>query len=211
MPTLSHLYDENRIAEVKTHLGYLLKYFLMLAIPSVFGLSVLAQPLLHSLTTLEFVATGSLVVPFIAVSYLLQGVNVIFLQVYILAKETRIIGILWGGAALLNVVLNIIFVPIFGVLAAAVTTLISYALVTVVVVSVSTRHLEFHIDWAFIAKSVVASVLMSLVVWRLSPVGIVNIFMVAGLGAVVYFIVLFLGRGFSVNEVKFFQQFIQGR
>ncbi|MBA7699626.1 hypothetical protein ES703_108325 [subsurface metagenome] len=156
-------------------------------------------------------ATGSLVVPFIAVSYLLQGVNVIFLQVYILAKETRIIGILWGGAALLNVVLNIIFVPIFGVLAAAVTTLISYALVTVVVVSVSTRHLEFHIDWAFIAKSVVASVLMSLVVWRLSPVGIVNIFMVAGLGAVVYFIVLFLGRGFSVNEVKFFQQFIQGR
>ena len=55
VPTLSKLYDDNKIEEVKTHLRYSLKYFLMFAIPVTFGVSVLARQILTILATSEFV------------------------------------------------------------------------------------------------------------------------------------------------------------
>jgi len=64
-PTISKLYEEKSIEEVRNYLKYSLKYFLIFAIPSAFGLSVLAKPLLRILTTPEFVS-GSIVVPFVA-------------------------------------------------------------------------------------------------------------------------------------------------
>lgn len=208
-PTLFRLYDENRMTEVKTHLTYSLKYFLMLAIPSAFGLSVLAKSLLHSLTTSEFVPTGSLVVSLIATSCLLFGVCVIFSMVFGLIKKTRILGILWGGAALLNLGLNIIFVPRFGVLAAAGTTLVCYTLVAGITMFLSTKNLKFSVGWAFILKSIVASLIMSSIVWKLNPTGMVNILWVTGVGTVIYFVILFLAKGFNLNEIRFFRQLFQ--
>ena len=181
----------------------------MLAIPSTFGLSLLAKPLLQSLTTLEFVPTGSLVVPVIAVSYLLFGVYTVFSQVFTLVKKTRIIGILWGGVALLNLALNIIFVPKFGVLAAAVTTLVCYIIVAGMTIFLSTRHLKFSVGLVFIFKSIAASLVMALIVWRLSPTGMVNILWVTAVGTAVYFVILFLMKGFSLNEIRFFRQLIR--
>jgi O-antigen/teichoic acid export membrane protein len=206
LPTLSQLYDENKINEVKTHLTYSLKYFLMLAIPSVFGLSVLARPLLLILTTPEFAPVGSLVVPLIATSFLLLGVYVIFSQIFVLIKKTRIIGIMWVGAALLNLALNITFVPRFGALAAAVTTLVCYSIVAGITIFISSKHLRFNTEKAFILKSVIASVIMSLTIWILNPLGIWKVLLVIGLGVVIYFVVLFLERGFSLNEIRFFRQ-----
>ncbi len=209
LPTLPKLYEDNRMTEVKTHLTYSLKYFLMLAIPSVFGLSVLARPLLHSLTTLEFVPIGSLIVPLVATSYLLFGVYVIFSQIFVLIKKTRIIGIMWVGAALLNLALNITFVPRFGVLAAAVTTLVCYSIVAGITVFVSTRHLKFDTEKAFILKSVIASVIMSLIIWILNPLGLWNVLLAIGLGVVIYLVVLFLEKGFRSNETRFFRQLLR--
>lgn len=209
LPTLSRLYDKDRITEVKIHLTYSLKYFLMLAIPSVCGLSVLAKPLIHSLTTLEFVPTGSLVVPFVAASYLLFGIYVVYSQVFTLVKKTRIIGILWGGAALLNLTLNIIFVPRFGILAAAGTTLVCYILVAGITIFISVKHIKFSLAWAFILKSIVASAAMSLIIWKLNPIGMINILWVTGVGTVIYFVILFLEKGFGRNEIRFFRQLFQ--
>ena len=64
-PTLSKLWDEKKISEFRVHLRYSLKYYLMLTIPAVFGLSVLAKELLSILSTPEFVS-GAVLIPFIA-------------------------------------------------------------------------------------------------------------------------------------------------
>lgn len=205
LPTLSRLYDENRIEEVKTHLSYSLKYFLILAIPSVFGLTVLARPLLKVLSTPEFVPEGSLVLPLIALSYLLMGTYINFSQVHLLTKRTKILGILWGGAALLNLILNVILVPLFGVTAAAAATLFCYTLVTVVTIRTATQYLKFSIIPAFILKSLIASAAMSAVIWLINPNGVVNVALVIGLGGMIYFAVLLLERGFSWDEIRFFR------
>jgi O-antigen/teichoic acid export membrane protein len=205
-PTLAKLYDENLMNEVRTHLTYSLKYFLMLAIPAVCGISILAKPLLQILSTPEFIPTGALVVPIIALSLLLVGVYVIFSQVFVLIKRTGIIGISWATAALLNLGLNIAFVPRFGVIAAAFATLTSYSLVTAIIVFFSTRHLRFDIKVSFILKSLAASGVMSLIVWKLDPAGIINVIWVIVLGILLYFGSLLLMKGLSLNEIRFFRE-----
>jgi len=203
VPTLSRLYDDKKIEEVKTHLRYSLKYFLMFAIPVAFGVSVLAKQILTILATSEFVYTGSLVIPFVALSTVLSGIYSIIGIILILVKKTKIYGLTWGMAALTNLSLNIVFVPYIGILGAAIATLITFAIATVITVRVSFKYLKFDFDWSFILKSIVASVIMSLIVWQLNPIGTLNILVSIGVSAVVYFIMLVLLKGITKEEVGF--------
>jgi len=205
-PSLSKLYDESKMTEVKTHLAYSLKYFLMLAIPSAFGLSLLAKPILSTLTTSEFISSGSLVIPFVAVSMVLFGVYTVFSQILVLIKKTRIFGILWGSSAIANLILNVIFVPVIGILGAAISTLIAFAVTTAFTVHFSFKYFKFNIDFWFILKSIFASIVMSLVIIKWSPVGISNILIEIGVCAVVYTAVLLLLKGIRKEEIAFFKE-----
>ena len=211
LPTLSKLYDEGNLGAVKTHLTYSVKYLLMIAIPAAFGLSVLAKSLLRILSTPEFVHTGAMVVPFVAVSGLLWGVYVIHSQYFTLVKRTTPMAIMWGTAAALNLGLNIVVVPIIGVLGAAITTLFAYAGVAVATIVMSRQHLKFDVDLVFILKSIFASMAMSLVVWQLNPEGIANVIWVIILAVLIYFVILVLVKGFSKSEIKFFKQLVTRR
>jgi O-antigen/teichoic acid export membrane protein len=125
-PVLSKYYDENNMNEVKTVLRYSLKYFLLLAIPATFGLSLLSKPILTILSTPEIASQGYLVTPFIAVSALLFGAYAVISHIIALEKKTKITGAIWVMAAVLNLGLNIIIVPYMGILGAAITTLIAF-------------------------------------------------------------------------------------
>ena len=155
-PVLSKMYDEKKYEDVKIYLRYSLKYFLMLAIPSAFGLSLLSKPILMILSTPEIASQGYLITPFVAVSALLYGAYVIFTQIINLVKKTKITGAIWMIAAVLNLGLNIVVVPYIGILGAAITTLIAFALAFGLTAYYSFEYFKFDIDIGFILKSIFA-------------------------------------------------------
>ncbi len=124
-PELSRLFDEGKIDEIKTYLSYSLKYFLLITIPAVFGLSALSKPILEILTTQEFIY-GSIVIPFIAVSGLLAGIFQIVINITHLVKKTKFNLYIHSFAALLNIIFNFFLIPSIGIIGAAIATLISY-------------------------------------------------------------------------------------
>jgi len=67
-PTVFNLYDKGKIAETKNYLSLSWKYLLMLSIPSVFGLFILAKPLLITMTTSIFVSEGIFIIPLVSLS-----------------------------------------------------------------------------------------------------------------------------------------------
>jgi O-antigen/teichoic acid export membrane protein len=206
-PTVFKSYDEGKIGEVKTYLSYSLKYFLMFSIPSVFGLSILAKPLLVTLTTSEFVSSGIFIVPLVALSMIFEGVRAIYGEVLMLFKRTKIFGIASIIAGLINLVLNIALIPYFGIVAAAITTLISYCILGFIMYYVSRKYMKFELNLSFIIKSVLASAVMIFIIEMLNPIGAVRILLAVGIGAIVYFCVLFLLKGFKKDEIRFFFQF----
>ncbi|MCD6440783.1 MAG: oligosaccharide flippase family protein, partial [Candidatus Marinimicrobia bacterium] len=100
LPVLSKFYDENRINEVKAYTRYCLKYFLIISIPSVFGVSFLSKQILTILSTPEIASQGCRIVPLVAVSSLIFGVGAT-IPIIFLKKKTIVSGIIWIIASLL--------------------------------------------------------------------------------------------------------------
>lgn len=207
-PTIFKLYDEGKNEKVKLYLSYSWKYLMMLLIPSAFGLSILAGPLLGSLTTPEFVSAGKFIVPVVALSMIFYGVHGISGYVLRLVKRTQIFAITLGAAAAVNLGLNVIFVPRWGIMGAAVTTLISYIMVAVVIYYQSHKYMKFNINLNFIIKSILSSAIMTLAIWAFNPIGTVNILLSVVIGVIIYFGMLFLLRGFNKEELKIISQIV---
>lgn len=203
---LSKFFDENKIDEVKTYLKYSLKYFLIIGIPSVFGLSILSKQLLTIFSTPEIAQQSYYIVPFVALSILLFGIYAVVAQILFLKKKTKITGLILMGTAFLNFGLNFIFIPKFGILGAAITTLLAYSLSLVLTWHYSFKELQFEIDWKFIIKSIFASALMTSFILLFAPVGLLKTSIAIILGALLYGILIFLFKGFNIKEIAFFSK-----
>jgi len=205
-PALSKLYDESNVNELATHLRYSLKYFLLLAIPFVFGAAALAKPLLTLFSTSEIASQGYGVLPLLAASILLYGASVVIGTALPLAKKTAISALIMVLAAVVNLGLNLILVPHFGIMGSAVGILAAQAFALGLATYYSFKEFSFPIDWLFIMKSLVASGVMALAVWLLSPEGIWGTILTVIAGVAVYGAALLFLKGIDKEEVLFFRR-----
>ena len=91
---------------------------------------------------------------------------------------------------------------------AAINTVIAYGIVMILVVCFSFREFRYKIDWNFIIKSIVASVVMALVIARINPANSLSILATVIIGAVLYCIILIVLQGFKKDEYSFFKRLI---
>jgi O-antigen/teichoic acid export membrane protein len=206
-PTVSKSHDEGKTAEVQSYLGYSLKYVAMIAIPAAVGLSLLGRQLLLIFTTEEFASNGYLVICLVAPSQVLVMIYAVTgWQMLMLAKKTSILAATWGVAAVVNLSLNLVLVPHFGILAAAGTTLLSYALGTGITLWFAFRDLSFPVNWISILRSLTASAVMAGVILLMDPAKTWEVAFTIVLGAAVYILALLLLRGLTRDEIRFFSR-----
>jgi O-antigen/teichoic acid export membrane protein len=208
---LPKFFDENNINEVKNYLSHSLKYYLLIMIPSVVGISILSRQLLVILSTENIAEKAYFVVPFVAVSTLLYGITTLISQILLLVKKTKLIAIIWVIAAFLNLVLNIIFIPKFGIISAAIITFMSYLCALSLMWYFAFKEFKFAIDWSFITKSFIASVLMGLTIKWINPSGLSSVVLSIILAIFVYGGLIFLFKGVGKKEVNFILSFIKSK
>jgi O-antigen/teichoic acid export membrane protein len=210
LPEISKLFDENKIDKVRTYLSHSLRYFLLITIPAVFGISALAKPLLGVFTTQDFLS-GWFVIPIIAFSGLLAGIFQIFVNIMFLVKETKSITYINIVAAASNVLLNLLLIPSIGIGGAALSTLISYFLMIVFCIHVSMKHFVFDFYFYDIVKSIFSSLAMYLFVSHFIISNVYELFGVAGMGVFVYIFLMFIIGGFSKREISLVKKFTPPR
>jgi O-antigen/teichoic acid export membrane protein len=201
-PTVYNLYDNGKIDKARMYLSYSWKYLLMLSIPSAFGLSILSRPLLLTMTTSKFVPDGVYIIPLVVLSIVFWGMEQIFMVSLLIFKRRKIFLIAFICGALTNFILNIIFVPQYGILAAAVTTLIAYIMITVMIGYSSRRCFTFNLDFPFIAKCILASTGMVLGIWIFNPVDIFGMIISVIIGIFIYFCLLLIQKSFGKGELQ---------
>jgi O-antigen/teichoic acid export membrane protein len=202
LPTIFNLYENNKIEELKMHLKYSLKLYLMFAIPSLFGLTILSKSLLISLTTSEFIS-AYLIIPIVAFGTIFYVCGGTISNVLAALKKTKVMMWVNVAGASINLILNIILIPIIGIIGAGISTLITFLFVAVVLGILSFRAIPFEIDFKFISKCIIASIPMAFIVWKLNPYGAVNILTSVGIASIIYFGILILLRGFTREEYLF--------
>ncbi|AKB52853.1 Membrane protein involved in the export of O-antigen, teichoic acid lipoteichoic acids [Methanosarcina barkeri str. Wiesmoor] len=207
LPELSKLFDENKMDEVRICMSHSLRYFLLFSIPAVFGLSALAKPLLGILTTDDFLS-GWLVIPIIAFSGLLAGIFQIFVNTMLLIKQTKTATYINIVAAVSNVLINLLLIPSIGIVGASLSTLFSYFLMAVLCMHISLKHFKLDFYLHDIAKSVLSSIVMYLFVSYFAILSIVELFEIAGMGVLIYLVMMFLVGGFTDHELSLIRRYL---
>ncbi len=205
---LPKFFDENNIDEVKNYLSHSLKYFLLIMTPAVFGVSILSRQLLTIFSTEEIASNAYFITPFIAASMFVYGISCFLCEILFLAKKTKLMAIIWASVAFLSLGLNIILIPKFGIIAAAITTFLSYFCALILTWYFAFKEIQFKIDWKFMVKSITASTLMILFIKWFNPWGLFNVILSIVLGALIYGVLIFLLKGVGKKEINFLKELI---
>ena len=202
LPTVTDAWENSRLEETRDYIERTIKYALLLTIPAAFGLASLGKPLIEVVSSAEFAPAAALI-PFIAAGFVPLGISAIAQMVFNLIKKTGLITLLYTGAGAINLLLNLILVPRISVLGSAIATCATYCALAIATQLVASKYLKIRVPWLFAAKSVVASAVMSLLIWWVGPRSLLQLAGAAILGAAVYFATLFLLKGFSRGEIRF--------
>jgi len=206
-PILMHIFEHDGISRAKEFITTVTKYYLIVCVPLVVGISLLSKPLVRIMTGEQYY-TGYRIFPFVLAGVLLLGLQKRFNDGLLIKKKTQYIAVAIVSAGLLNVLLNFVFIPKYGFFAAAITTLISYVFLLFLMILFSRRF----IVWSFPAKSffhvLIATAIMGVVVYFLSSgfaiSDIASVIISSFIGAATYSLVLFLLGEFSLSDIGSF-------
>jgi O-antigen/teichoic acid export membrane protein len=199
-PTISTLYDDNKISELKNHLKYSMKYFFMISIPFLFGVTILSKDLLLFFTTSDISSKSYYIIPIVAASGLFYGIYTIYMHFLFAEKKTKIIGFIWIVAALLNLSLNLIFVKILGLLGAALTTLLAYGFAALIPYYFGIKHFSFNLDFKFLFKSLFSATIMTIYIILLESY--LNLIILIGFGLIIYFVFMYILKGLEKEDLQ---------
>lgn len=212
LPKVSALWRTER-AEAMRYVSLSNKLFLTFAVPFVVAAPVVARPLLSRLGNEEIGAAGGALTFLIAAGVLMWGVSVMLTQIFYGARRTLPVGMVTVGAAVLNLLLNFLLVPAWGVSGAAFATLVSYAASCAALYALSRRvaRLDFyapHLLKCGLAASAMWVVLRALVALSGRPAALAA---TIAAGVVVYFASLWLLRAFAPSELGFLKALVSRR
>lgn len=201
-PLIIKAWNEHNQEYVENLISRLIKYFYILCIPIVSALFVIG-PLLISLLASNEYYKGYLVLPWVGLGIFMSGLSQYVHKIWELTENTKMILILHLIAAISNLILNIIFIPKFGFVAAGITTFISYTLY--LILSIYLIRNEFNIN--LFNKNVLLIIFSAVVM--LGPVKILynyfgntlmSFIIILISGSIFYFVLLYF-LGVIKNEI----------
>lgn len=187
--------SEGQAATEKT-LTMITRVYLLICLPAAVGLSVLAFPFVALLTTPDYYK-GSRIVGFVVFSSFAWGLSNIAMMGIAIKKQALRLGANQIIAAATHIGLQLLFVPRFGYLASAISTLIGYTVLFVLQTLASRPHLTWRFPLSTLRNVIAASFLMGLVAWGIYGIsGVVSkgspvyLFLSILVSALVYFVCL---------------------
>ena len=203
-PILIHAWENIGEKECKSYVHQFTRCYLILCLPACSGLCVLSRTILEVMSTEKYV-DGHIAIPFVAIGIFFFGLQSRYQSGLILHKKTARISLAIVAAGILNLVLNVLSVPLYGYLATAVNTLISYLVLLISMVFLSKRYFK----WPFPMKSLIrvssSAAAMTVVVLLIDsngiPPSLIKLAATVSVGVVAYFGGLVLLKEFSSEEV----------
>jgi len=204
-PISMNIWEKEGKEKSKLFLSKLTRYFLIVCVPAVIGLSVLSKPIMEILTGHEYFE-GYKIIPFVTLGALFLGLQQRFQAGFIFYKRTGFITFSIVASGLLNVVLNFLLIPKYGYIAAAFTTFISYSFLLFLMIIVSRRFFIWKFPFKSLAKVTCSSAIMGVIVYFVGKVltshKIINILLEVLIGLIVYILLLFLFKEPSMQELQ---------
>jgi len=134
----------------------------LIALPAATGIALLSEPFARLLIAESLAGPAASIMPLIALGAMLNGfMTYVFHESFVIGRQPKIMAGLMAAGAVLNLVLNLALIPVFGLVGAALATVISYAMALIACVIMGRGIFRLSLpleDWV---KAGAASVVMA--------------------------------------------------
>jgi O-antigen/teichoic acid export membrane protein len=198
LPIIARAWKDGATGKFRTLVQRSLDAMALVTFPMIFGTLAVAVPLMALVTGSEFDGSGDIL------KILILATGAIFLAtvfshaiVALNAQKAMLPWYIW--TAVFAVIGYVTLIPTYGMWAAAWLTVGSEAAILVGNIIVVAKRAEMKIDWSVTGKSLVASVAMFLVAYKLVDY---SLFLAIGAGAVVYVGLIFAMKAVTPDIVR---------
>jgi O-antigen/teichoic acid export membrane protein len=169
MPYVAASINLDKPQEARKYFDQSNKILLFVFMPAVILYSITGRDLLRIIATAEF-AQAFQIVPYLALAIALWQLVGVYNYNLHAHQRGQVLLISMGVAAAVNVGLNVIFIPQYGMMAAALSTLAAYAVIFVLNGYFSNQSLRIPYDLPYFFRLCIASAGMSLIIYALQIV-----------------------------------------
>ena len=170
------------------------------------GLAVLARDVLVLMASRPAYHLAYRVVPWVALGFLMRAFYFVFVTTLYHTKQTKTLPLVTVAAGVTNVGLNLIFVPKYGYMAAAVNTFIAYGLQATVMYFLAQRAYRMPYEYARVLRMIAVGI-ATFALASAIPVGAGWTGLAVRLGILLtYPFLLTLTRFWTQDEVKAFRR-----
>lgn len=173
-----------------------LDVLLLVGLPIAVGIAVLAEPIITTLYGAEFGASIVLL-RVLAVAIVLMYANGVFVQLLIATERQKRLAITAGVASAVNIVLNLLLIPVIGVLASAITTVVTEALTIALNYAFLPAELRAQLKFTAPARSLAAAGIMAVVLVQFGGIGLGWLIL---MGAAVYLVAAITIRALPAED-----------
>lgn len=162
LPIIFDTWEKQGIVRTKELLSGITRYYLILATPTLFILTILSKDLMNIIGSSY--GFGASFVPWITIAAFAAGINNFTCLGCELKGKTTTLSITIGMAAILNVLINLVLIPSYGMYGASISTAISYVIYLIFTGKASWNLLPWDFPFRTFSKSIFASILMLLII-----------------------------------------------
>jgi len=186
-PTILKTWKQNNKKHTEELLSNAVRFFMIIAVPSVVGISILSPAISKILDPLY--AGGSSVIIFVSIGMFFLGLTEYNNKAWELTSNTRVIFRNSLLCCLFNIASNIILLPIAGYKAAAINTALAYIFYFLLSFFGGRRILKWHLSTTNYIRIFSSAFLMGLTIYVVSllkPVTIPMLIVLVPMGVAVY-------------------------
>lgn len=188
-PTFSEWGKDGDYTRIVNKIPQLISLSILIVLPAIAGSLVLSEEILLQIFSPELTFAAPVLV-ILLVGKIPQTVNNVIGRTILAIDKPSYISKSTALLVSINILLNVIFIPLFGIIGAAVATTIAFSVHTFLNIMYLRRNLTIRIPINTFLISLVATVIMYLVVKvlfrHLSSFGIIGLLIVVTIGATIY-------------------------
>jgi len=164
-PIYIELWEKEGKEATEIFLSRIVMYYCIISIGLLAGFIAVGEDVIVLLASSKY-AESYLVAPFILAGVLLSGLNSICVAGLFLEKKTQSYGMVILGVSVVNIGLNIILVPLIGLVGAAVATISSYVILFLAIIKMSFSYLCISFNLVVVLKCIIsASCMILMLLW----------------------------------------------
>jgi O-antigen/teichoic acid export membrane protein len=204
IPLVTNLYSKKKYKETKKLSIIISKWIYILNLPFIFILIIFSEELLKFVFGLEYIdGKGALI--FLVLSYLLLSITHVYGGNLLMIKRTKTLLLLVVITTIVNLILNFLLIPRYGINGAAFSTLISSAIYLMLISTIGYKLLKLKlINKDFLKPFLIMSSITLLIYFleNLFPKNNFILVILILLILIFYFGLLFLTKSFNKEELN---------